>query len=63
MSRELVERFQADMRDPYMGNTLPVIVHIYRDEDGYLMRVTVVSPEGIEMPAKRIDEDVQPLNK
>lgn len=39
--------YESDMREPYMGNTLPVkvVVHIENDK---VKRVVLVNPEDIE---------------
>lgn len=41
-----VEEFKGDMREPYMGNTVPVKVRlIYKGDE--LSKVVLVNPEGI----------------
>ena len=48
------------MREPYMGNMVPVRINILVDEDGYIHGVEVLSPEGILTRATHLDpKDVQ----
>lgn len=52
--------YKADVREPYMGNTVPIQVNVLVDEDGYIKGVEVVNPEGIITIAKSVNpKDVQ----
>ncbi len=46
--------FEAKIREPYMGNTLPVKVEVKVYENGNVT-IKVVNPEGIFYDAKEID--------
>ena len=57
--------FTCDVRDPYMGNTLPVTVEVQLGEHERTppVRVLVTNGEGITMEGKPIrPEDVHPMN-
>jgi hypothetical protein len=56
------EKFHVDLREPYMGNTVPVeIIVTTWFNSGYYTTVRVVNPEGIWTDARCTD--VQRLNK
>lgn len=53
---------KCDIRDPYMGNTIPVTIELRWDGEG-LRELIVTNGEGISIKAKPYDpEDVQPMN-
>lgn len=61
--------FTCDVRDPYMGNTIPVQIEVQLGEEVYTglhkpdMRVLVTNGEGMTMEARPIDpEDVHTMN-
>ena len=57
--------FICDVRDPYMGNTIPVTVevHIGEEPEPPPLRVLVTNGEGITMEARHIDNpDVHRMN-
>lgn len=54
------KRYRADVREPYMGNTLPLAIDVVVDEDGYILNVQVITTEGIVTKAEYLyDQDVQ----
>lgn len=55
-----VKRYKAEVREPYMGNMVPLIIDVVVDEDGYILGVRVINPENISTRATHLhDEDVQ----
>ncbi len=53
--------YKADMRDPYMGNTLPVRVKmlIFDGPKGRIHKLFLISPEDITMKMRQVvDKDV-----
>lgn len=43
--------FEAQIREPYMGNSMPVKAMIYLEKDG-IKKVEIENPEGIRIGAK-----------
>lgn len=55
-----IKRYKVDVREPYMGNMVPLIIDVVMDEDGYILGVKVTTVEGITTEAKYLhDKDVQ----
>lgn len=46
--------FQADLREPYMGNEVPITVYVYV-RNGKVRRVELENPEGIKVSAKWLE--------
>ena len=44
--------YTAEIREPYMGNSVPVSVHIYR-RGGRIVHVQIENPERIKVVAKK----------
>lgn len=45
---------ETKIREPYGGTWITCTVNITLDEDGYIRRVTVTSPDGIEHETKAV---------
>ena len=46
--------YAAEIREPYMGNSVPISVHIYF-RGGEIIRVELENPEGMKMTANMTD--------
>ncbi len=58
-------RYKCDVRDPYMGNTIPIMIELisaeFREFPPMIIKVT--NGEGMTIEAHPIDpEDVHPMN-
>ncbi len=53
--------FTVKVREPYMGNQVPLTVNIIREDVTFnILSVNIVTAEGITHTCKRVD--VQPMN-
>jgi hypothetical protein len=54
MSKITRSVWKVDLRDPYLGNTIPVKIIIHQDDEGEIFLVRTLTEEGITMDARDI---------